>query len=280
VRISAVLWIVSIAALLQAQDSQPASPPGWPCVAGRAIDPAYLKISESTGGQLFLFQKGEAAQSLAVMSAPHTHPATILRLVGNLNGARDFEFPVDGSVESLLVLVSVQCRKEILVLRPSGSELTASNSAQSVDLAAGRILRVDLPEPGKWRVRLTGRGLFVLSVLAKTNIHLTGVGFTVNGPPTEGKEQITRLPNALFGSPQAIQLELYGQVSRLGMRLVDASGSPISEPDAPEKTGEGSYRTNIVLQAEHFRILVAGEDSSAWPFQRMYPVLFSAPRPR
>jgi hypothetical protein len=33
-----------------------------------------------------------------------------------------------------------------------------------------RILRVEAPEPGRWNVRLTGTGLYVLSVLAKTPI--------------------------------------------------------------------------------------------------------------
>jgi hypothetical protein len=127
---------------------QSGAKPGWPCVPGRPVDPAYLEASESTGGQLFLFQKNEVAQSALVMNAPHTHPATVLRAVGNLNGTSDFEFPVDPGMSSLLLLASVQCRNAILVYRPGGSELTDRNSALSVDLLAGRILRIDQPEGG------------------------------------------------------------------------------------------------------------------------------------
>jgi hypothetical protein len=168
------------------------------------VDPAYLNISESTGGQLFLFQKNEVAQASLVMSASYTHPATILRAIGNLSGTRDFEFPVDSAVESVLVLASLQCRNAVLVSRPNGTELTAANSAQSVDLQAGRILRIDQPEAGRWRVRLSGTGLFVLSVLAKTNTKLSAV--------------------TVFGVPQNVEVHLAGQF--ILVSGVDASALP------------------------------------------------------
>jgi hypothetical protein len=255
VPLRAVLWIVLIAGPLHAQQDQQASSPGWPCVAGRAIDPSYLNISESTGGQLFLFQKNEVAQAGDVMSASYTHPATVLRLVGNLNGATDLEFPVDRSIRSLLVLASVQCRKQIQVLRPSGSELNAGNSPKSVDLAAGRILRVDEPEAGKWKVRLNGTGLFVLSVLASSDIRLTSATVSETG----------------------IQFHVTGEASHVAVRLVDAAGGRLSDPVTPELAAEGVYRNRIELQSGRFRILVTGDDADAWPFQRMYPVLFSTP---
>src|SRR5579872_1828160 len=117
-------WIIVACGLLHAQDGQGTARPGWPCVPGRAVDSSYLDVSESTGGQLFLFQKNEVAQTSLVMNASHTHPATILRAVGTLSGTRDFEFPIESKVESILVLVSVQCRNAIRVTRPGGQELT------------------------------------------------------------------------------------------------------------------------------------------------------------
>ena len=273
------LWILSVlitTGLLRAQDGQHASRPNWPCVAGRAVDPTYLDISESTGGQLFLFQKGEAAQSGLVMNAPYTHPVTVLRAVGHLNGTRDLEFPVDSSIESLLLLVSVQCRNAILVSRPSGAEATDRNSALSVELAAGKILRVDQPEPGKWRVRLTGSGLFVLSVMAKSTIALSAVSFSRKDAQTEGDEPAPRSNIPMLGAPQTVNLRIGGSVSRLTAQLVDASLRPIADLDSPEQVAEGAYRTTVATEAERYRILVTGEDGSSWPFQRMYPVLFHA----
>src|SRR5690349_17394216 len=130
-RMCAVALVIA-AGILRAQDGQQGSRPGWPCVAGRAVDPAYVDLGESTGGQLFLFRKSEAAQAGLVMSASYTHPATVLRAVGHLSGSRDFDFPVDSTMESMLVLASLQCRNAIRVTRPNGGELTDRNSAQSV----------------------------------------------------------------------------------------------------------------------------------------------------
>jgi hypothetical protein len=247
-----VLFILVLATCLNGQDGQQGSRPNWPCVAGRAVDPAYLELGESTGGQLFLFQKGEVGQAGPFMSASFTHPATIARTVGHLNGTRDLEFPVDSGVETLLLLVSVQCRKSILAFDPSGAELTDRNSALSVELGAGRILRVDQPAPGKWRVRLTGSGLFVLSVLAKAGIRLTEVE-----------------PLA-----EELKLRVTGDVSNLKVQLVDASSGRLADLDPPEKGEDGAYRIAMPARIGRYRVVVSGDDGGAWPFQRTHPVLY------
>jgi hypothetical protein len=262
-------WALSIifaAGLLHAQSGQNSGRPGWPCVPGRAVDPAYLDISESTGGQLFLFQKNEVAQAALVMNAPYSHPATVLRAIGTLSGTRDFEFPVDSGIDSLLVLASLQCRNAVLVARPNGLELTATNSALSVDLQAGRILRIDQPEAGRWRVRLTGTGLFVLSVLAKAATKLSRAAFSTASP--------------LLGVRQNVEIHLAGQISHPALQLIDATGNPLSEAGPLEQTAAGVYQASITPQAERFRILVTGVDASALSFQRVYPILFKAQPPK
>ena len=274
------LLLVVIAGLLRAQDGQSGARPGWPCVPGRAVDPAYLEASESTGGQLFLFQKNEVAHVSLVVNAPHTHPATVLRAVGYLNGTRDFEFPVDSGIASFLLLVSLQCRNGILVSRPSGSELTEANSALSVDLQAGRILRIDHPETGQWRVHLAGKGLFVLSVLASADTALTGVTYSRSRGAANEEGHTSRMGTPLLGVQQEVEVHLTGQISQPRLQLVDATGNRVSDTGVLERTAECVYRTSLTPQAERFRILVTGADGSAWPFERMSPVLFRAEPPK
>src|SRR5689334_12529803 len=159
------------------------------------------------------------------MSASYTHPFTVLRAVGHLSGARDFEFPVDSTIESMQAMISLQCRSAILISRPNGAEMTAANSAVSVDLQAGRILRVDRPEPGKWKIHLAGTGLFVLSVVAKTPLKLTGVNFfeTQSGDPGNGP----RLLEPRLGVRQTLEANLAGDVSNVKLELENASGDRI-----------------------------------------------------
>jgi hypothetical protein len=274
VRFCAIVLILASVGPVCAQTGQEGPRAGWPCVPGRAVDPSYIDVSESTGGQLVLFQKGEVGQSGPVMSASFTHPATVLRMVGNFNGSRDIEFPVDSTIESLLLLVSVQCRNRILVFRPSGVEVTDRNSALSVNLASSSIVRIDRPEPGKWQVRLQGNGLFVVSVLAKTDISLGAVSFSPEPASAQPDQPPSWKSHPNSGAPHALELRLSGQVSRLAARVVDASGAPVADLKTPEKTAEGAYRTVLDSLTGRYRIVVTGEDGNAWPFQRTHPILF------
>jgi hypothetical protein len=253
VRLAIALFL---AGPLLAQTGQQGARANWPCVPGRAMDPAYLDLSESTGGQLVLFQPGEAQHSGVVMSASFTHPATIVRLVGHLNGTRELEFPVDSTVESLLVLASVQCRERVAMVRPTGVEVTSRDAPLLTELKAATFIRLDQPEPGPWKVKLTGSGLYVLSVLAKTSLKLTSVRFPERG---------------------AAAFHLSGDATRPALQLIDATGAPLSTVLEPESAPAGDYQANIGSPSARYRLLVTGRDANAWPFQRVHPNLFRAP---
>jgi len=246
--------------LALAQIGQDGARPGWPCVPGRAIDPAYLEISESTGGQAFLLQKNEAVHTGVIVNLPVTHPETLFRAVGHLAGTRTFEFPVDGSIESLSVTASIQCRQTVAVIEPGGTEVTAANAVQHIELQAGKIVRVDGPGVGNWQVRIAGQGLFILSVRAKTSIRLSNVRFVEPG-----------------GQMVAAVL---GPLSDASFHVVAASGETLSA--LPASPGEdGAYRLDFTPTAARFRIMVEGTDENGRPVRRMYPKLFrsTAPQP-
>jgi hypothetical protein len=255
-RIVVTLYMV-LAGPAFAQSGQQGPRPEWPCVPGRAVDPAYIETSESSGGQLFLFQKGEVAQSGPVMSAGFTHPATVFRAVGHLSGGRDFEFPVDSTVESLLVMASLQCRSAIHVTRPNGAEMTAANSALNTDLAAGKILRVDAPESGPWKLHLEGSGLFVISVMAKSKTRLASVQFA---------------ESPRVGAAVAIEAHFSGEIANAAVGIIAADGNSIAAPQALDETGQAE----VTPRAQRFRVVVTGTDASGWPVQRVYPNLFRA----
>jgi len=253
------------AAFVRAQSGQtPLS--GWPCTAGR-LDPAFLDASESTGGQLFMFQRSEVAQSAAVNMASNGYKAAILRSVGNLNGSRDFSFPIDSTVSSLLVMASIQCRNAVRLSRPEGAEVTAAESSSNIDLKAGRVIRIDRPETGTWSVRLTGTGVFLLSVLAKSEIAIGGISFHSRHDPD-------------LGIAQPMKLYLSGPVADLKFQLIDAAGAALSNPEDLEATSDGAYAATITPNSLRLRVLVTGADSSAQPFQRVYPILFRAATPK
>lgn len=265
--------VLLLASALHAQTGQQGPRSEWPCVAGRAVDPAYLETSESTGGQLFLLQKNDIGRAGLFLSASYTHPATVERAVGTLSGKRDFSFPVDSTVQSLLVMVSLQCRTAIGVFRPSGAEMTAANSAQSEDLQAGKILKIDNPEPGMWTVRLEGTGVFVVSAQAKSDLQIGEINFV----DPAGSEAAANRRQPRLGVKDGIRIYSTGHWSHVNLRMVDPSGEPVSNAAADAvHAGSGVVEAAIVSPVERFRIQLLGTDDAGWPVQRTYPVLFHA----
>jgi hypothetical protein len=258
-----VSLLLLTAVLMCAQNGQQESRPGWLCISGRAVDPAYIETSESTGGQVFLFQKDEIAQSTPALMATSTHPATITRGIGNLAGAREFQFNVDSTVESLLVLASLQCRKEVTVFRPSGEEMISYNSNKATDLKTGKILRVDYPEPGIWKLRVSGEGLLVFSVMAKTSPRLPSL----------------RLRESRLGVRQDVDVSLPGEITGVKSQLVNAAGDAASEPEAADSLGNGAYRISVTPTSERFRVRILATDANGRQLERMWPVLLRAAKP-
>ena len=263
---AASLAVVLAAGCLQGQTGQQGPRPEWPCVAGRAVDPAYLETSESTGGQVFLFQKSEIAQTTVFLTADHTHPATIVRAIGSLAGTGEYEFPVDSTVTSLLITASVQCRERIGVFRPSGTEMTAANSTQSVDLQASRAVQIDNPEPGKWKVRLEGTGVFVLSVRAQSPVRLAQIEF---GDENDAGSQ------PQLGVAQMARAHVSGEVGSVSFDALGPSGQLLVTGEGTQGD-KGAYRFTITPGAERFRIRMTGADAAGWPVERTDPILFRA----
>jgi hypothetical protein len=238
------------AAAAQDQAQRPAD--GWPCVAGRTIDPAYLNLAEDTGGFLFLFQKGETGKSGPLLSSTFTHPSAILRGVGQLTGTREFEFLVDPTIESLFIAVSMQCKQAIAVISPTGSEVTPGNASLSDELSAGRLVRVDQPQQGRWQLRVAGQGLLVVLVLAKTELRVT---------------EVTPVPES-----SKVTVHLTEGVHQPVYWLADAAGGRIARLD-PGESSETSAVLEVPADTGRYRILVEATDAEGHPVQRMWAPL-------
>jgi hypothetical protein len=143
--------------------------------------------------------------------------------------------------------------------------MTAANSTEFADLQTGRILRIDNPEPGKWRVRLSGTGLFVLSVMAKSEIRLGDVKFLESGG--------TALNRLRLGVKQALAAGVDGDVSDVKFHLAGPEGEPVADVEATEAV------LAVAPPVERFRVVMTGRDAAGWPVRRVHPVLFRAGKP-
>lgn len=243
------------------QDQVPGGDDGWPCTAGRPVDPSYLAVSEGTGGQLFMLQPGEADHAGLLMTASRTHPVTIDRAVGQLRGTREFSVPVDASVDGLFVAASLQCHQSITIVRPDGVAVNAANAADDVMLRTGRLTRIETPLPGTWRVTMAGRGLFTFSVRASTPVTISASIDASDGASQPGQ--------GAAPGPMTLDAELSQAVEGARVRLITAAGEVLTEHELPE---DGVLK--IARPSRPFRVAVEGVDREGAPIRRVHPVLF------
>ena len=266
------------AAAIVAQDQQPRSLPGWPCVG--SPDPSYFRVAEATGGQVFLFDKSEIGSSAIPAIAARRHEETLFRAAGSLvDGRHEFAFPIDSTVESMMVSVSLQCLQSVDVVTPSGQVLQQATASEFHSFRAGRIVTLPQPEPGAWRVRVAGRGMFFLVVQAKSALSLDRVEFVREGgrPGHEGLFPTHEPPRT--GVPQWLAIHLSEPVSDVRARLVT---SPFVEIGAlklralssPSAADEHEFITQVTPPQVPFRVVVSGVDAVGLPFQRIHAPLF------
>jgi hypothetical protein len=265
------------ATAMVAQNQQPRSLQGWPCVG--TPDPSYFRVAEASGGQVFLFDKSEIGSSAILAIAARRHEETLFRSAGSLvEGRHEFSFPVDSTIESMMVSVSLQCLQSVDVITPSGQVLQQTAASEFHAFRAGRIVTLAQPEPGAWRVRVAGRGMFFLVVQAKSELSLDRVEFVREGgrPGHEGLFPTHEPPRA--AGPQWLAIGLSGQVSSVTARLVTSPFEQIATLRLPESSsapaGEQEFVAQVTPPAIAFRVVVSGVDAIGLPFQRVHAPMF------
>jgi len=274
-----VLVVVSISSILVAQDQQPRSRPGWPCVG--KPDPSYFTVAEGSGGQVFLFDPSEVGESSALMIGAMKHEETVYRAAGTLaEGVHEFSIPVDSAIESAMFSVSLQCLQVVEIVRPSGDELRANDpGVEYHQFQAGRIVTLPNPTPGAWTVRVAGKGMFFLVLQAKSELTLDRVAFVEPGgrPGHEGLFPMKGAPRR--GVAQKLEVEMSGAFRNPRFRFVTSAAELIQELplEAQEgSSGEQSFLGDVTPSARQFRLAVSGQDGRGFPFQRVHAPLFTA----
>jgi hypothetical protein len=252
----------SAAVLAAAQGQQPDPRPGWPC-NGRP-DGSYFKIAEGTGGQFFLFHPSEVADSGALMAAGMSHGSTVLRAGGQLAaGLHEFPVPVD-RVESLLFSLSVQCLQVAEIVRPSGQVLRAADpGVEHHQYEAGLIVTIVRPDPGEWRVRISGSRLFLAAVQAKATLTLAAPRFVPEGPLQAGVVRVLRL------SALSDARDVHARLVTQGFQDLGAIPLRVVRDEIGEE-----FVGELTPPARPFRLVVTGRDPEGLPFQRVHAPLF------
>ena len=247
--------------------------PGWPC-RGK-VDPAYIRSAEATGGKVMLLKRSETGRGAAAdMIASRVHDEIVLRAGGEVEaGQYEFDVPVDSTIESVYVFVSLQCLEAASVVRPSGEEVRAEDpGVQHHAFEAVRLFVLKSPTPGSWKVRAAGSGLLTVVATAKTDLALSSVDFSRDGVP---------LPTGpALGQDVRIEAALLGTARDVAFQFFSRNGSAIQAVqlgvDRQRDYGT-TYAGDAVTPIERFRVGVIGTDERGFRFQRVHHWLIFEP---
>jgi hypothetical protein len=275
---SLIVIVPVVVATLCAQDQVPQTRPDWPCVAGKAVDPVYVRTAEATGGQVFLFDRSEAARSMALVRVADKHEDTLFRSMGTLStGLREFTVPVDSTVESLMLSVTLQCLQSITVYRPSNTEARAGEpNVDDNQFRSGKILILARPEAGSWRIKIAGAGMFFVVAQAKSSISLGRVEFVEKGGRI-GHEGLFPVRGPLhLGEQRQLSLSVTAPAGEKTFRPINSAGEtlePLGLRPSNESEDESEFLGTIALKHSALRVAVDGRDASGYPYQRVLPRL-------
>jgi hypothetical protein len=261
-----VFLAFAAAAFGQATDDQrPRYLPGWPCTGKeRSFDPVYARTAEASGGHLFLFDKSEVSGFSKFVLGDMKHKQTVVRAAGKLDSYVDIHVPVDSSIDSLFVTVTLQCMQTVLIYDPVNTGVHPEETGGEDNwFRAGRIAIIPKPQPGVWTVRLIGMGPYFVSVQAQS---------------AKGFSTVHLDPVALrIGQPQEISVFVDPSVQEARFQLINAQGEAIQAVAlAPDPSSPGQFQGAITPPGGHFRLMVEGRDETGNVLQRVDPRLFEA----
>ncbi|MGB8509730.1 MAG: HET-C-related protein, partial [Pyrinomonadaceae bacterium] len=245
------------------------------------IDEAYIRGAAETGGQLFFLNQFEIPRLFDLIKPQLSGDLmTILSTKGVMTSApRLFDVPVDSTIRRLVVSVSVDSSTSIALRRPSGVVVNPTDSdAQITDIASGRILTINAPGTGTWRVEISGSGNF--SVVAEGNSPIEFYRFDFVRPSGDLHGGFAPIPGQpLAGAEGTGEAAMLGSFAATTFKLVSEEGETLKEinlardvPDAPPDHFVGTF----VLPTVPFRVVATGNDSGGFPYQRTFPTVYRA----
>jgi hypothetical protein len=276
---SVALLVCCLPALAQQQRRSPIR--YGPGVCGPA-DPTYIRTAEESGGQPLFLAPDEVAKSFVLMSElTRSNHVTLLWARGELSEGHDFVVPVDSTVKRLVFSLSFDTPGgKLAALDPEGKEVSSETpGAVMTPLNCGDIVTVVPPAPGKWHVRVAGKGRFWLEAGGVSDIFMVEAEFVHLGgrPGHEGYFRISGQPVA--GEPAMLRVDLSGKTRNVQFHLISPEAKtlqPVAMKADSAGSDESEYFGELSLPATPFRLAVTGEDESGHSFERVFSSLFHA----
>jgi hypothetical protein len=244
------------------------------------IDPTYVNTATETGGQPFPMSPAEIVNMSLIMAETSRSDSVMLLWAGGASADQTtFTIPVDPSIGRVTFSATFDgTGGSAAIASPDGAVTDARAGGQDTVMNCGRILSVDAPVSGAWRVTLKPSERFWLVVHARSELDVLSTDFVRPGgrPGHEGLFPIEGQPIA--GRPATLRVELSERdATAAEFTLLSRQGQPIARAElAP--IGDGEFAGAVVLPNAAFRVALTGIDDAGVPVQRVHARLFRAER--
>ena len=242
------------------------------------IDPTYVNTATATGGQPFPMSPSEIVNMTQVMiESTRSDGVMLLWAGGTAADPTTLSVPIDASISRVTFSATFDgTGGGTTVASPDGVVLQQRAGTQDTVMSCGRILSVDAPAAGAWRVTVKPSDHFWLVVHARSALDVLSTEFVRLGgrPGHEGLFPIEGQPIA--GRPATLRVELSERgVKAPEFTLLSRQGQSLGRVDlAP--VGDGEFVGEVELPSVAFRVALTGADGTAGPVQRVHARLYLA----
>jgi von Willebrand factor A domain-containing protein 7 len=244
------------------------------------LDAAYVNTASETGGQPFPMSPAELV-NMSVVMAEATRSDSVLLLWAGGTRADDttFTIPVDPAVSRVTFSTTFDgTGGAVTIAGPDGTVVKPGPAVQDTSMSCGRIVSVDAPTVGDWRVTVQPTERFWLVIHGRSELDLMSADFVRPGgrPGHEGLFKMEGRPVA--GRPAMLRVRLSdsnADAKAPVFTLLSSQGKPIRTLDlAPVDDRE--FVGPIDLPTLAFRVAVTSLDGAGTNVQRVHARLFRA----
>lgn len=247
------------------------------------IDPAYVRLANNTGGQLFVLSVTEAGSITKLADfLNRTNAVDVLHVSGTLSGiAKTYDVPVDSTITR--VTFSVSGTSTVTVTRPNNTVVQPTDpNVTNVPLGSGAVYSLTNMPTGTWRVTVNGTGDFSVRVVAESALDfsffdfLDSSGLSMHGRFTD----IPGFPEVNQAGNVVAQVSASANTAQFAFRNPDGSALQslsLTELGWANEDPAPSFSVGPVRQflgqvtppATTFRTYVTGVDVNGVPYQRV-----------
>jgi len=265
--------------------NEPPQPPGYDRNGLLKINADFFNLAKASGGDFYFWAPGEFAASAGLLRIPvASDPVALSYRSGGGAFAQSIEVPVDAAITHLTLFAGAQQLDEVRLLRPDGRSIEANPAGVAVQVYKHmRIVAVENPEPGRWRIEARGAGSYSIAAryLAERKklaargleaIDLIDFAFVeVRGRPGhEGLFPVEKPVHA--GEERLCKITLSGGVREPVIEMISATGEVLGAirlNASEDETAADEFFGTCRIPKQPFRVRVRGEDREGHLFQRL-----------